>query len=217
MQTPSISFAFNCPPALRLLLVAIALLAAAACAPVDDKPVLRVIATDPGTETILGAQQRFHVKFALDSKAPLTVTLEPYFQHEPLSANLGTSAPVALPAGGGTAVAHLFFWGDHATRVDELRLVARAPRQKEASAEFALPVRLSWVARELPPREPAPWVGETPQSAAAAATPMSDERSRWLAFGVVIIAIAIAGFGSRWLRGRWRAGKHAEQQDMQLK
>lgn len=192
--------------ALRAL-SALMLLAATACAPVTDEPALRVLATDPGTEAILGAQQRFHVKFTATGKTPLTVTLDPYFQGQPLSANLGTSAPVTLPAGGGSAVAYLFFWGEYATRVDEIRLVARAPKQAAPRAELALPVKLSWVARELPPREPAPWVAA---AAAAAPPPALDERSQWLVFGAVIVAIAVSGFGSRWLRRRWREDKRAD-------
>ena len=85
----------------------LALIALAACAPVSEQPVLKLIATDPGADAVLGMQQRFYLQFAVAANAPLVVTLEPYFQHEALSANLGTSAPVTLPAGGGTAVAHL--------------------------------------------------------------------------------------------------------------
>ena len=179
-----------------------ALLLLAACTPGGDTPQLRVIATDPGSEAVLGAQQRFHIKFALDSKTPLEVTLDPYFEHQPLSANLGTSAPVKLPAGGGSAVAYLFFWGDYATRVDEIRLVARAPKESTVRAELALPVKLSWVAREMPPRETPAWVAETQKSGAPSAR---EQRSEWIAFGAVILAIALGGFGSRWLRKRWRA------------
>ncbi len=183
--------------------LALILLALAGCTPVGEAPQLRMIATDPGSETILGQQQRFHIKFSVTGKTPLVVTLEPYFQQRALSANLGTSAPVTLPAGGGTAVAHIFFWGDYATRVDEIRLVARAPKQTQTLAELTLPVKLSWVAREMAPREPAAWVNETP--APANPSPAPDERSQWLAFGLVIAAIALGGFGSRWLRKRRRA------------
>lgn len=198
------------PRPLRRLLAAALLLAASACAPVADQPVIRVIATDPGSEAMLGAQQRFHIKFSLTSKTPLVVTLDPYFQREPLSANLGTSAPVALPAGGGSAVAHLFFWGDHATRVDEIRLVARAPKKSEPVAELALPVKLSWVAREVPPREPAAWVSEPQNNAAESPMAALDERSQLLVFGAVIVAVAISGFASRWLRRRWRTRPHGD-------
>lgn len=193
------------PRLLQPLLAAAALLAASACAPVAEQPEIRLIATDPAVEAVLGAQQRFHVKFALKSKTPLVVTLEPYFQREALSANLGTSAPIALPAGGGSAVAHLFFWGDYATRVDEIRLVARAAKQQQPGAELVLPVKLSWVGREMAPREAAPWVGESPQSGTVTPPDAVDERSQWLVFGAVLIAVASAGFGSRWLRRRWRA------------
>jgi hypothetical protein len=195
---------------LRPLLVAAALLNAVACALVAEEPVLRVLATDPGTDAVLGAQQRFHVKFELVSKTPLVVTLDPYFQRELLSANLGTSAPIALPAGGGSAVAHLFFWGDYATRVDEIRLVARAPKQVAPRAELALPVKLSWVARAVAPREPAAWVNESQKSAAQGPLSALDDRSQWLAFGAVIAAIAAGGFGSRWLRKRWRAQRRGD-------
>jgi len=171
----------------------------AACMPTGDTPQLRVIATDPGSEAVLGAQQRFHIQFALDSKTPLVVTLDPYFDHQPLSANLGTSAPVLMPAGGGSAVAYLFFWGDYATRVDEIKLVARAPKQAQPAVELALPVKLSWISREVPPHEAAPWVNAMQKNPAAA-----DEREHWLAYGAVILAIAVAGFASHWLRQRRR-------------
>jgi hypothetical protein len=180
----------------------LALIALAACAPVSEQPVLKVIATDPGADAVLGMQQRFYLQFSVTAKTPLVVTLEPYFQREALSVNLGTSAPVTLPAGGGTAAAHLFFWGDHATRVDEIRLVARAPKESTVRAELALPVKLSWVAREMPPRETPAWVAETQKSGAPSAR---EQRSEWIAFGAVILAIALGGFGSRWLRKRWRA------------
>ena len=185
----------------------LALLALAGCTPASEAPVLGVVATDPGSEAVLGAQQRFYIRFTLASKTPLVVTLEPYFQHEALSANLGTSAPVTIPAGGGTANAHLFFWGDYATRVDEIRLVARAPKETAPRAELTLPVKLAWVARDVAAREPAAWVAETQKNSAAAAPSARDQRGELLAFGAVILAIAIAGFGSRWLRQRWRARK----------
>jgi hypothetical protein len=182
----------------------LALAALAACSPADGDAPLKILATDPGPEAILGQRQRFHVRFAVNSKTPLVVTVDPYFQREPLSLNLGTSAPVTLPAGGGTAVAHVFFWGEHATRVDEIRLVARAPKQQAVVAEVALPVKLSWVAREVPPHEAAPWVAQAQKNTGSTLDGL-DERSQWLAFGAVIIAIALGGFGSRWLRKRWRA------------
>jgi len=199
-------------PLHRLLcpLLAAALFALAACAPVAEEPVLRVIATDPGSDAVLGAQQRFHIQFAVTGKMPLTVTVDPYFQHAALSANLGTSAPVTLPAGGGTAVAHVFFWGDYATRVDEIRLVARVPKQNEVRAELSLPVKLSWVARDVPPHDAAAWVANAQKNAAVQPLDAIDERSRWLAFGAVIVAITVAGFGSRWLRKRWRARKQPD-------
>ncbi len=187
----------------RRCIPALFLLALAACTPVSEAPQLRVIATDPGAEAMLGPQQRFHIQFSVVSKTPLVVTLDAYFQQQALSANLGTSAPITLPAGGGTAVAHLFFWGDYATRVDEIRLVVRAPKQTQTLAELTLPVKLSWVAREVAPHAPAAWVNAAPVPANPAPAP--DERSQWVAFGLVIAAIALAGFGSRWLRKRWRA------------
>jgi hypothetical protein len=192
---------------IRLLFTVAVISLAGACAPVDDAPVLQVLATDPGPEAVLGVQQRFHIKFSLSSKTPLAVTIDPYFEKQPLSANLSTSAPVVLPAGGGSAVAHLFFWGDHATRVDEIRLIARAPKELQSRAEFSLPVKLSWVAREVPPREPVAWVSAAQKSGGNNnESPLSalDERSQWLAFGAVIAAIAVGGFASRWLRRRWR-------------
>ena len=171
-----------------------------ACAP-SGKPELRVLATDPGSEAILGAQQRYYIRFALTADTPLTVTVEPWFGGEPLSLNLGTSAPAALPAGGGTAVAALFFWGEHATRVDEIRLVARAPKEAQPRVELKLPVKLAWVARDLPPREPPVWA----QSAAPGTT--LDPRSEWLVFGGVLVGVAIAGFATRALRARRRAAR----------
>jgi hypothetical protein len=192
------------------LLCSSVLLLLAACAPVSDTPQLRVIATDPGSAAVLGAQQRFHIKFALDSKTPLVVTLDPYFEHQPLSANLGTSAPVKLPAGGGSAVAYLFFWGDYATRVDEIRLVARAPKQAQPAVELALPVKLSWVSRAVAPRETAAWVVEAQKNSTTGSAGAS-ERERWLAFGAVILAIAVAGFANHWLRQRRRARRQAEE------
>jgi hypothetical protein len=191
----------------RLLFTVAVISLAGGCAPVSDAPALHVLATDPGPEAVLGVQQRFHIKFSLTSKTPLLVTVDPYFEKQPLSANLGTSAPVSLPAGGGSAVAHLFFWGDHATRVDEIRLVARAPKETQSRAEFSLPVKLSWVARDVAPPAPATWVSEASKNDGNGnEKPLSalDERSQWLAFGTVIAAIAIGGFASRWLRRRWR-------------
>lgn len=191
----------------RLTAVATVCVLAGACAPVADAPRLRVEATDPGADAMLGPQQRFHIRFSLASSVPLVVTLDPYFQREPLSANLGTSAPVTLPAGGATAVAHLFFWGDHATRVDEIRLVARVPKKPEIVAETVLPVKLAWVAREMPAREPAAWVAAARNGNGDTAMNALDERSQWLVFGAVIIAVALSGFTSRWLRRRWHARK----------
>lgn len=184
-----------------LVLAAVLACALAACAPAG-KPQLRVLATDPGAEAILGAQQRFYIRFALDTDRPLTVTVEPWFGGEPLSVNLGTSAPAALPAGGGSAVASVFFWGEHATRVDQLRLIARAPKETQPRAELVLPVKLAWVGRELPPRAPPAWLQETAAPASPAAA--LDARSQWLVFGGVLAGVAVAGFLTRWLRARRR-------------
>jgi hypothetical protein len=194
----------------RLLAVAAVLAPAGGCTPGADTPLLRVVATDPGADAMLGPQQRFHIRFSLTSSVPLVVTLDPYFQREPLSANLGTSAPVTLPAGGGTAVAHLFFWGDHATRVDEIRLVARVPKKPDIVTETSLPVKLAWVAREMPARQPAAWVTEARSSKADPPAQALDERSQWLVFGAVLVAVALSGFTSRWLRRRWRARQDGE-------
>lgn len=191
------------------LLCCLVLIALAGCTAAPDEPVFRVLATDPDSAAVLGPQQRFHIRFSLSAKTPLVVTLDPYFQGEALSNNLGTSAPVTLPAGGGTAAAYLFFWGDHATRVDEIRLVARAPKEPAVRAEFALPVKLSWVARDVPPRDAPAWIAETQKSGAPSARA---QRSEWIAFGAVILAIALGGFGSRWLRKRWRTRRESENE-----
>ena len=187
-------------------LALVALFALTGCTPSPVQPVLRIIAIDPGSEAVLGVQQRFYIQFAVNAKTPLTVTVDPYFQREALSANLATSAPVTLPAGGGSAVAHLLFWGDYATRVDEIRLVARVPGQREVHTELAIPVKLSWVTREVAPRPAPAWAANPPTSGTAAPANI-DARSQWLAFGAVIIAIAMGGFGSRWLRKRRALGR----------
>jgi len=189
-------------------LALITLVALTGCTPAPEQPVLRIIAIDPDSEAVLGVQQRFYLQFAVNAKVPLTVTVDPYFQREALSTNLGTSAPVTLPAGGGTAVAHLLFWGDYATRVDEIRLVARAPGQRDVHTELAVPVKLSWVTREVAPRPTPTWATNTQKSDADMPAKI-DARSQWLAFGAVIIAIAIGGFGSRWLRKR-RAARRSQ-------
>ena len=76
-------------------------------------------------------------------------------------------------------------------------------------AELALPVKLSWVARDVPPREAPAWSAETQKSGLPSAR---EQRSEWIAFGAVILAIALGGFGSRWLRKRWRARGGNESQ-----
>jgi len=190
-------------------LALITLVALTGCTPPPEQPVLRIIAIDPGSEAVLGVQQRFYLQFAVNAKVPLTVTVDPYFQREALSTNLATSAPVTLPAGGGTAVAHLLFWGDYATRVDEIRLVARVAGQREVHTELAVPVKLSWVTREVAPRPTPAWAANTQKSDADVPAKI-DARSQWLAFGAVIIAIAIGGFGSRCLRKRRAARRNQD-------
>jgi hypothetical protein len=191
--------------AIRLLAATVVILMTTACAPVADAPVLRVIAIDPGADATLGSQQRFHIKFSLTSRSPLVVTLDPYFEKQPLSANLVTSAPVTLPPSGGSAVAHLSFWGDYATRVDEIRLIAREPKQTAVQTELSLPVKLSWVAREVPVHQPPAWVTEAAPSPDKEPQRELNDRSQWLVFGAVIIAITISGFATRWLRRYMRS------------
>jgi hypothetical protein len=101
------------------------------------------------------------------------------------------------------------FWGDYATRVDEIRLVARVAGQREVHTELAVPVKLSWVTREVAPRPTPAWAANTQKSDADVPAKI-DARSQWLAFGAVIIAIAIGGFGSRWLRKRRAARRNQD-------
>jgi hypothetical protein len=68
-----------------------------------------------------------------------------------------------------------------------------------------VPVKLSWVAREVPGHQPPAWVTEAAPSADKEKQRGPDDRSQWLVFGAVIIAITISGFATRWLRRYMRS------------
>ncbi len=142
----------------RHLMLAVAAAALCACSRGPEIPEGRLLATDPPADARLGRQQPLYVRFEVRSRAPVTVTLMPRYRGEDRVEGLASQAGVALPAGGGTAVTTLYFWGQTPTRVDELQFTMTVPGQPPQ--RFSAPVNLTWRADPQPAAPPAAWVIE---------------------------------------------------------
>lgn len=127
---------------------------------------LKVLATDPAPDALLARQQPFYVRFAVTGAAPAAVTVSAWFRGKIVIDDGGTGAPALVPAGG-TGVVSLFYWSEQPTRIDELRLHVTDARSGTKINDYALPVALTWLADDQPPREPAAWVKDWQQAGGA--------------------------------------------------
>lgn len=169
---------------------------------------LKVIATDPAPDALLARQQPFFVRFELKSAQPAMVSVSGLFKGSPVIDSGGSSAPTALPAGGGIGVVNLFYWGEKPTRIDEVRLNVVAGGS--AIGEYAFPVTLTWLTDDPVPREPAPWVKEwqraQPSSGGqkSSGTPPSTfgmpGASAWIGLAIAAALLAVAIGRLRWRR-----------------
>ena len=92
----------NTSPAMLSLLrlvCAACLLAPASAAPAVE---LKILATDPAPDVMLARQQPFFVRFELKNAEPVTVTVSGLYKSKAVIDDGGGSAPLLLPAGGGT-------------------------------------------------------------------------------------------------------------------
>ncbi len=136
-------------------------------AQMPDEPQVTFLATDPKPNAQLAHNERFYVRFAVKSMTPVTVMINAYTKGNPVFADMGSSAVNLLPAGGGTAVAHFFYWGAMTRHIDEVRLAVSTPGGPATPGkgkEFALPVNLILTTKDAAgSRPPAPWVLEWQQ------------------------------------------------------
>jgi uncharacterized integral membrane protein len=186
-------------------LACIVLLFAAALAYAQTATELKVTAVDPAPDALLARQQPFYVRFEVKSAAPAAVSVRGFFKGNAVIDNVGMSAPVALPAGGGAGVVSLFYWGEQPTRIDEVRLKIINVATGAPAKEYAFPVALTWLTDDPPPREPAAWVKEWQQAQRNRSTAASGVVGppfgfgTWaiIAAGVLITVFAMLGFWRR--------------------
>ncbi len=188
-----------------------ALLTGVACAHAEPAAELKVLATDPAPDALLARQQPFYVRFAVTGAAPAAVTVSAWFQGNMIMDDGGTGAPALVPAGG-TGVVSLFYWSEQPTRIDELRLHITDARSGTKINDYALPVALTWLADDPPPREPAAWVIEWQQARGAPPSTgiAAISAAIWggLAAAVLLLAVALL-----WCRRRRAAPDDANARE----
>jgi LPXTG-motif cell wall-anchored protein len=170
-----------------------ALLTGVACMHAEPAAELKVLATDPAPDALLARQQPFYVRFAVTGAAPAAVTVSAWFQGNMIIDDGGTGAPALVPAGG-TGVVSLFYWSERPTRIDELRLHVTDARSGAKINDYALPVALTWLADDPPPREPAAWVVEWQQARGAPPSTgiAAISAAVWGGLAVAVLLLAVA-------------------------
>jgi hypothetical protein len=196
--------------ALRLMVCAALLLAQPLGAVTAE---LKILATDPAPDVLLARAQPFFVRFEVTSATESAVSVSGRFKGAVAVDQGGVSAPAQMKAGRDVGVVSLFYWGEKPTRIDEVRLQIRDAHSGAPIAEYAIPVSLTWLADDQPPRESAAWVKEWQRAHAVRTSGSADERAPgnavWLALaaGLLIAALALFGF---WWRRRARTGDDAK-------
>jgi hypothetical protein len=161
---------------------------------VPDEPVLTFLATDPVGESKLGREEPFYVRFEVKSSQAVGVMPDAYYHGEPVVYGFGTGGITLLPAGGGTAVTKLFFWGDNHTPIDEVRLYVGSPKNPLSGKAFSLPVKLIWTGQPSPPRPLAAWVQES-LPGNNSQHPIGTPKTTGNTFTLGIIALVLTGAG----------------------
>ena len=188
-----------------------ALLTGVACMHAEPAAELKVLATDPAPDALLARQQPFYVRFAVTGAAPAAVTVSAWFQGRMVVDDGGTGAPAIVPAGG-TGVVSLFYWSERPTRIDELRLHVTNARSGAKINDYAVPVALTWLADDPPPRKPAAWVKEWQQAGGAPPSPgiAAISAAVWGGLAVAVLLLAAALL---WLRRRRAAPDDANARE----
>ncbi|MCE9640006.1 MAG: hypothetical protein K8S22_07645 [Betaproteobacteria bacterium] len=171
---------------------------------------LKILATDPAPDVMLARQQPFFVRFELKSAEPVTVTVSGLYKSKAVIDDGGGSAPLLLPAGGGTGVVNFFYWGEKPTRIDEVRLRIDDRASGAKLSEYSFPVALTWLMDDPPPRELPAWAKEWQQAQLALRNQAAGKKAPvaasaldyWpaVAAGALLFAIGIA-----WIQRRRRA------------
>ncbi|MCW5625148.1 MAG: hypothetical protein KIT73_10580, partial [Burkholderiales bacterium] len=108
---------------------------------------LNVLETDPPSPATLASGENFFVRFALEDPEPTRVQVRALHRGSAV-ADLFTSTPRPLPAGGGTEVAFIFLRPKNApVEVDEIVLSVARESQTLTGApaeSFSMPVQLTW-------------------------------------------------------------------------
>jgi hypothetical protein len=178
-----------------------------ALAQTPDEPKLVFLATDPATSATLGKEEPFYIQFQVQSTQSVGVMPDAYYRGEPVMYGLGTGGITVLPAGGGTAVTKVFFWGDNHTPVDELRLYVGNPKNPLSGKMFSLPVKLIWSGQPATPRTLAAWaqasLPDKPVALTTTAASATAEKSYGTSILVIVALIALGlGLMLRELRAR---------------
>jgi len=139
------------------------------------------------------------------------VTVSAWFQGKIVIDDGGTGAPAMVPPGG-TGVVSLFYWSERPTRIDELRLHVTDARSGAKINDYAVPVALTWLADDPPPRKPAAWVKEWQQAGGAPPSPgiAAISAAVWGGLAVAVLLLAAALL---WLRRRRAAPDDANARE----
>ena len=196
----------------RYWFISTLLAATFAHAQTPDEPQVAFLATDPAPNVQLVHNERFYVRFAVKSVAPVAVMINAYTKGNPVFADMGSSAVNFLPAGGGVAVAYFFYWGVMTRHIDEVRLTVNAPAAPSKDKEYALPVNLTLTTKDAAgqPRPSAPWVlqwqqgGDARRKLGSAVENTAELNPAAVLAGIAILAAIFVLARSLMLRSRHR-------------
>ncbi len=177
-----------------------------------DEPTLTFLETDPAATATLGREEPFYLRFEVNNTAPVGVMVDAYYRGEPVLYGLGTDGILQVPAGGGTLVTHFFYWSEHHTPIDEVRLYVGDTKNPLSGKAFSLPVKLVWSGQAAKAREPAPWVkawlqNETARAQQAANSQDAASKTSAAPLTISILAGLLAVLGL--LFWGWRARQRA--------
>ena len=192
ISPPLTAWAVRCLACMAILLVALSANAVAATE-------LKILATDPAPGALLARQQPFYVRFELQSAPPTAVTVSGLYKGSAVIDDGGTGTPALLPAGGGIGVVSFFYWGEHPTRIDEVRLTISDSPGGATIKEYGFPVALTWLTDDPPPRVAPAWVTESKHAQAGGTAAPATAPVRWIAVASLLALLVIALV---WLRRR---------------
>jgi len=181
------------------------------------EPSVRVVATHPGAEAMLGRDESFYVRIEFNTDEPVSIWARPFFQGKPVQK---AKSNASLPhSGWGYALG--WFSLDGADAVDEVRIKLGGGKPYREWEALSYPVRLTGTGMPVAQRAQPAWLEEM----------LSEEKERYrqnyeqrmsepvstggmlfmMFFMLAVLALLLVGAGAplwgvwKW-RGGWRIG-----------